>query len=135
MADRDGYTPDRVYALIRGWATLRSTIEQQGLVEAEVWCELLDIERALRLMADPERRGAEGHHEFARVDRAAKESALVIAGVMLLGFSGDSLRIAMGKTRHWDPKVRMERGAEWIASYLNGESIATADDVFRPKGS
>lgn len=124
-----------MYALIRGWATLRSSIEHRGLVESEEWVEVLDIERALRMMAEPERRQSEAHRDFARVERAAKEAAAAIACVMLLGFSDDDLRLAFGKTRHWEARPRLERGAEWISTYLSGESIATADNVFRPKAS
>lgn len=137
----EDYDPERVWAIVRSWAGQRSRIERTGNVECEEWIELLDVERALRLMAagiprdDP--RWADpmqydtSRRELREVCREMARAAGLIASMMLLGYrSSHDLAFAFGGGDERNRRS-LDRAKAWLACYLAGGTLAEAETAFR----
>ena len=133
--DPDGYDPLDVECLVWGgrtasgdrgysWAAIRSRIERDGDVDDPSWVEVLDLERALRLMASPLLTDGRGR----RQEMQARRAAMLISAHLLCGYDTRELRslLPIGE----DPLRLMRAGQTWIAGYLNGETVEACDQAF-----
>lgn len=140
--DPDGYDPLDVDCLVWGgrtatgdrgysWAAIRSRIERDGTVDDPDWVEVLDLERALRLMASPLMADGRGR----RQEMQARRAAMLIAAHLLMGYDVRELRslLPVGE----DPLRLMRAGATWIAAYLSGQTVEACEaafaEVMRPR--
>ncbi len=124
-----GYWTDqavtRVHFRADSWAQLRSRAETFGQVDEDGWVEVLDLERALGLLAAPLMQRRRGHE----IERQARVAAALIATRLLLGWGEGEMRPLVRPGD--DPERLIRKGAAWIAAYLSGQSIEGAEAAFR----
>jgi hypothetical protein len=107
------------------WAAQRSRTENTGLVDEEGFAEVLDLERALRLMASPILRS---RRDF-RMAAEAQAAAMGISAVMLAGFEMSEVKAILGDRYNVDRIFR--KGYAWCAAYLSGKDVDACETAFR----
>lgn len=119
------YVESGVHFSQDSWAWMRSRVERYGEVESEEWVEVLDLERALRLLASP----AIQDRRDLRTMRDAQMAAVLISARLMLGFDRYEMRAFAGRGRDAEKLVR--KGCAWLSAYLSGRSIDEAEKAFR----
>lgn len=138
--ERDPYDPGRVWPLVRAWGDLRAHAECSGDVETEGWVMVIDLERALGILAggvpmtDPRwiDDDAENQRHIRWLNREMARAAALISVTMLLGFRTHDLAYALYKSAYAERQVTeaLDRGRAWLQSYLAGGSLADAEEAF-----
>lgn len=144
--DPDGYDAQDVVCLVWGgrtgsgdrglsWATIRSRVERTGDVEDAGWLEVLDLERALRLLSQPEvfepdpRNPDRRRRRLSESDELAlRRAGMLLASHLLCGFGVDELGSLL--PRGVPPLGLMRAGEAWITEYLNGQTIRDCERAF-----